>query len=104
MSKIFSSGKGAKNAYATKIRTPVIKSKVASHVLKENPTAQITISKSLNIFVGTVNKIIKYDLKLIKTNKPKKWCSSSNVETYFSAYVQIVVPKLFDNWKLEIYR
>lgn len=62
-------GKKVKNAYPTKVRTPLIISKVASHVLKENPTPQRTIAKSLNISIGTVNKIIKSDLKLIKTKK-----------------------------------
>ena len=39
--------KAKKNAYPTKIRTPVIKSKATFHVLKENPIRQRTIPKSL---------------------------------------------------------
>ena len=62
-------GKRAKNTNATKVHTPVIKFKVASHVLNENKMPQRTIAKSLNISVRTANKIIKSDLKLIKTNK-----------------------------------
>ena len=50
-----------------KLHTLVIKSKVSSHVLKQNPTPQGIIAKSLNIPVGTVNKITKSDLKLIKS-------------------------------------
>ena len=56
---------------------PVIKSKVASHILKSTPERV----ESLNSSVGIVNKIIKSDLKLIK----KKKISSPNAETCFLA-------------------
>lgn len=66
---LYLTGEKGKNAYPTKVRTSSIISKVASHVLKENPTTQRTIAKSLNISVSTVNKIINCDLKLIKRKK-----------------------------------
>ena len=46
--------KKAKNSYPTKVRIP-IKTKTASHVLKENPVPQRIIAKSLNISVGPAN-------------------------------------------------
>ena len=54
--RLLLTGKKAKNAYPTKVHTSVIK--VACHTLKENPTPQRNNAKSLNISVGTVNKII----------------------------------------------
>ena len=60
-------GKEVKNAQSTKVHVPLIISKVATHVLKENPTQQRTIVKPLNISIGIANKIIKSNLKLIKT-------------------------------------
>ena len=49
--------------FTNKIRTTIIKSKAASHILKKFPT----LEKSLNISARAVYKIIKSDLNLIKT-------------------------------------
>lgn len=63
--------KKSKKCIPNKSTSPFIISKVASHALKENPTppppppSQRTIAKPLNISVGTVNKIVKSDVKLI---------------------------------------
>ena len=59
-------GKKVKNAHPTKLCTLVNKSKVTSYVLKGNLIPQWIIIKSLSISVGTVNKILKFNLKLIK--------------------------------------
>jgi hypothetical protein len=68
---IFLTGKKPKNDYPKKVCSSFNISKVSTHVLKENPTPQRTIAKSLGTSIGTINKIINKDLNLIKAKKYK---------------------------------
>ena len=66
---LFLTSKKTKNPYLTIVCVPVIGSKVTSHILKKIQSYKELSQKSLNIFVRNENKIIKSNLKLIKTNK-----------------------------------
>ena len=74
--------KKAKNAYPTKVSTPVPKFKVASHILRENSYLPPKNYRKIFVSLGTAGKIIKSDLKLVKTKKHDVYCLTAEKHSF----------------------